>query len=72
MPAASLRFSCWSVDALLDGVVFLEVMRSAFPDLKSSGKPVDLGRAWLVAIRDADEMFAWWAAQSTKKAKPNK
>jgi hypothetical protein len=115
--------------------VFLEVMRSAFPDLKSSGKPVDLGRAWLVAfhrgddpaealgdtealvkhldgllvkdmgrslrcwrivrhfhgkslyilkpkprrywlksaaVRDADEMFAWWAAQSTKKAKPYK
>lgn len=111
--------------------VFLEVMRSAFPDLMSSGKPVDLGRAWLVAfhrgneqpadfgdtdslvehldgllvkemgkslrcmrivrhfhgkslyilkpkprrywlksaaIRDADEMFSWWAAQSAKTA----
>ena len=115
--------------------VFLEVMRSAFPDLRSSGKPVDLGRAWLLAfhrgddpavdlgdtealekhldgllvkemgrslrcwrivrhfhgknlfilkpkprrywlksaaIRDADEMFAWWAAQSAKKTKPNR
>ena len=112
--------------------VYLEIMHSVFPDLKSSSKPVDLGRAWLVAfhrgdeppadfgeteslvehldgllikemgkslrcmrivrhfhgkslyilkpkprrywlksaaIRDADEMFAWWAAQSAKKAK---
>ena len=112
--------------------VYLEVMHSAFPDLKISSKPLDLGRAWLVAfhrgneppadfgdteslvehldgllvkemgkslrcmrivrhfhgkslyilkpkprrywlksaaIRDADEMFAWWAAQSAKKAK---
>lgn len=30
--------------------VFLEVMHSAFPDLKSSGKPYDLGRAWCVAF----------------------
>lgn len=115
--------------------VFLQVMRSAFPDLSSSGNPVDLGRAWCVAfhrgeepaeelgdtesllehldgllvkdmgrslrclrivrhfhgkslyilkpkprrywlksaaIRDADEMFAWWAAQSVKKAKTAK
>jgi type I restriction-modification system DNA methylase subunit len=30
--------------------VFLEVMRSAFPDLQSSGKPHDLGRAWCLAF----------------------
>jgi hypothetical protein len=110
--------------------VFLEVMRSAFPDLQSSGKPHDLGRAWCVAfhrgngkgaefgdtealkkhldgllikdmgralrcwrivrhfhgknlyivkpkprrywlksaaVRDADEMFAWWSNQATKR-----
>lgn len=113
--------------------VFLEVMRSAFPDLQSSGRPHDLGRAWCVvfhrgdgkgaefgdtealkkhldgllikdmgralrcwrivrhfhgrnlyivkpkprrywlksaAVRDADEMFAWWSSQVAAKRKP--
>lgn len=113
--------------------VFLEVMRSAFPDLQSSGKPHDLGRAWCVAfhrgdgkgaefgdtealkknldgllikdmgralrcwrivrhfhgknlyivkpkprrywlksaaVRDADEMFAWWSSQVAARRKP--
>jgi hypothetical protein len=113
--------------------VFLEVMRSAFPDLQSSGKAHDLGRAWCVAfhrgngqgaefgdtealkkhldgllikdmgralrcwrivrhfhgknlyivkpkprrywlksaaVRDADEMFAWWSNQAAAKRKP--
>lgn len=113
--------------------VFLEVMRSAFPDLQSSGKPHDLGRAWCVAfhrgdclgaefgdtealrkhldgllikdmgralrclrivryfhgknlyivkpkprrywlksaaVRDADEMFAWWSSQAAVKPNP--
>lgn len=111
---------------------FLEVMRSTFPDLRTSVKPIDLGRAWCVAfhrgelneldfgdteslkkhldgllvkemgkslrswrivrhfhgksiyilkpkprrywlksaaIRDADEMFSWWVARSTKSSK---
>lgn len=30
--------------------VFLDVMHSAFPDLQSSGKPHDLGRAWCLAF----------------------
>jgi|GEM_PF-712284 len=113
--------------------VFLEVMLSAFPDLQSSGRPHDLGRAWCVAfhrgngkgaefgdtealkkhldgllikdmgralrcwrivrhfhgknlyivkpkprrywlksaaVRDADEMFAWWSNQVAAKRKP--
>lgn len=33
---------------------FLEVMRSAFPDLRSSGEPHDLGRAWCVAFHRGD------------------
>lgn len=113
--------------------VFLEVMHSAFPDLQSSSKPHDLGRAWCLAfhrgdgksaefgdtealkkhldgllikdmgralrcwrivrhfhgknlyivkpkprrywlksaaVRDADEMFAWWSSQAAAKRKP--